>query len=65
MSDITDTIVSDVCQPQSQDMPSRRVLIIVVVPARAILHWVETWYFNDGVRDLIEPIDADDAGGTA
>lgn len=25
------------------------------------LHSVQAWYFDDSVRDLIEPVDADDA----
>ena len=30
--------------------------------SRAGLHSVQAWYFDDSVRDLIEPVDADDAG---
>lgn len=30
-----------------------------------ILRWIEDWYFDDDVRDLVEPVDTDDAGGAA
>lgn len=43
-----------------------RVLVAIVAgAARAVLRWVETWYFDDDVRDLIEPMDPGDAGGAA
>ena len=46
------------------------VLLWSRVPAifrrnHALLHWVEAWYFDDDVRDLIEPVDSDDVGGAA
>lgn len=65
MLDITNTTTADVDQPRSQNMPSRRALAIVTGAARVVLHWGETWYFDDDVRDLIEPMDAADAGDAA
>lgn len=36
--------------------------IAVLLQRDTVLHLVETWYFDDGVRDPIDPVDAEDAG---
>lgn len=38
------------------------ILLLRHVP-EFLLRWVDDWYFDDGRRDLIKPVNTDDAGG--